>query len=79
MTLSQAVGGQSTAQARHYQGYLAGVWSSSTFSQSPADLQAFRLAIDFLVNVPLDLAAVVLVLRLKTNPAIGAERVPCAS
>ena len=73
MTLSQALVGETIPprERGRYQGYLAGVSvASSTFGPVAGGYltQAFGWRSIFLVNVPLGLAAVVLVLRLKTKP-----------
>ena len=73
MTLSQALVGETIPprERGRYQGYLAGVMvSSSTFGPVAGGYltQAFGWRSIFLVNVPLGLAAAVLVLRLKTQP-----------
>ncbi len=74
MTLSQALVGETIPprERGRYQGYLAGVSViSSTFGPLAGGYltQAFGWRSIFLVNVPLGLAAVFLVLRLKTRPA----------
>ena len=74
MTLSQALIGETIPprERGRYQGYLAGVSvSSSTFGPVAGGYltEAFGWQSIFLVNVPLGLAAVVLVLRLKAHPA----------
>jgi EmrB/QacA subfamily drug resistance transporter len=74
MTLSQALIGEAIPprERGRYQGYLAGVSvSSSTFGPVAGGYltEAFGWQSIFLVNVPLGLAAVVLVLRLKSHPA----------
>jgi EmrB/QacA subfamily drug resistance transporter len=73
MTLSQALVGETIPprERGRYQGYLAGVSvASSTFGPVAGGYltQAFGWRSIFLVNVPLGLAALVLVLRLKTKP-----------
>jgi EmrB/QacA subfamily drug resistance transporter len=73
MTLSQALVGETIPprERGRYQGYLAGVAvASSTFGPVAGGYltQAFGWRSIFLVNVPLGLAAMVLVLRLKTKP-----------
>jgi EmrB/QacA subfamily drug resistance transporter len=73
MTLSQALVGETIPprERGRYQGYLAGVSvASSTFGPVAGGYltQAFGWQSIFLVNLPLGLAAVVLVLRLKTKP-----------
>ena len=73
MTLSQALVGETIPprERGRYQGYLAGVAvSSSTFGPVAGGYltQAFGWRSIFLVNVPLGLAAVLLVLRLATRP-----------
>ena len=73
MTLSQALVGETIPprERGRYQGYLAGVSvASSTFGPVAGGYltQAFGWRSIFLVNVPFGLAAVVLVLRLKTKP-----------
>ena len=73
MTLSQALVGETIPprERGRYQGYLAGVSvTSSTFGPVAGGYltQAFGWRSIFLVNVPLGLAAVVLVLRLQTRP-----------
>jgi EmrB/QacA subfamily drug resistance transporter len=73
MTLSQALVGETIPprQRGRYQGYLAAVAvASSTFGPVAGGYltQAFGWRSIFLVNVPLGLAAVLLVLRLKTLP-----------
>jgi len=73
MTLSQALVGETIPprERGRYQGYLAGVSvASSTFGPVAGGYltQAFGWRSIFLVNVPLGLAAVILVLRLKTRP-----------
>jgi EmrB/QacA subfamily drug resistance transporter len=77
MTLSQALVGETIPprERGRYQGYLAGVSvSSSTFGPVAGGYltQAFGWRSIFLVNVPLGLAAVLLVLRLQTHA--GDER-----
>jgi EmrB/QacA subfamily drug resistance transporter len=72
MALSQALVGETIPprERGRYQGYLAGVSvSSSTFGPIAGGYltQAFGWQSIFLVNVPLGLAAVFLVLRLKTQ------------
>jgi len=74
MTLSQALVGETIPprQRGRYQGYLAGVSvSSSTFGPVAGGYltQTFGWQSIFLINVPLGLAAVLLVLRLETRPA----------
>lgn len=74
MTLSQALIGETIPprERGRYQGYLAGVSvSSSTFGPVAGGYltEAFGWQSIFLVNIPLGLAAVVLVLRLKAHPA----------
>jgi EmrB/QacA subfamily drug resistance transporter len=74
MTLSQALVGEiiPPRERGRYQGYLAGVSvASSTFGPVAGGYltQAFGWRSIFLVNIPLGLAAVLLVLRLKTLPA----------
>ena len=74
MTLSQALIGETIPprERGRYQGYLAGVSvSSSTFGPVAGGYltEAFGWQSIFLVNVPLGLAAVVLVLRLKAHPS----------
>lgn len=74
MTLSQALIGEAIPprERGRYQGYLAGVSvSSSTFGPVAGGYltEAFGWQSIFLVNVPLGLAAVVLVLRLASHPA----------
>ena len=74
MTLSQALIGEAIPprERGRYQGYLAGVAvSSSTFGPVAGGYltQAFGWQSIFLVNVPLGLAAVLLVLRLQSRPA----------
>jgi EmrB/QacA subfamily drug resistance transporter len=74
MTLSQALIGETIPprERGRYQGYLAGVSvSSSTFGPVAGGYltEAFGWQSIFLVNVPLGLAAVVLVLRLASRPA----------
>ena len=74
MTLSQALIGETIPprERGRYQGYLAGVAvSSSTFGPVAGGYltQAFGWQSIFLVNVPLGLAAVLLVLRLQSHPA----------
>src|SRR3984893_2668189 len=73
MTLSQALVGETIPprERGRYQGYLAAVSvASSTFGPVAGGYltQAFGWRSIFLVNVPLGLVAVVLVLRLKTQP-----------
>jgi EmrB/QacA subfamily drug resistance transporter len=73
MTLSQALVGETIPprERGRYQGYLAGVSvASSTFGPVAGGYltQAFGWRSIFLVNVPLGLAAAVMVLRLKTKP-----------
>ena len=73
MTLSQALVGETIPprERGRYQGFLAGVAvSSSTFGPVAGGYltQAFGWRSVFLVNVPLGLAALVLVLRLQTRP-----------
>ena len=73
MTLSQALIGETIPprERGRYQGYLAGVSvSSSTFGPVAGGYltEAFGWQSIFLVNVPLGLAAVVLVLRLASRP-----------
>jgi EmrB/QacA subfamily drug resistance transporter len=73
MTLSQALVGQTIPprERGRYQGYLAAVVvSSSTFGPVAGGYltQIFGWQSIFLINVPLGLAAVLLVLRLKTRP-----------
>jgi EmrB/QacA subfamily drug resistance transporter len=73
MTLSQALVGETIPprERGRYQGYLAGVSvASSTFGPVAGGYltQAFGWRSIFLVNVPLGLAATLLVLRLKTQP-----------
>jgi EmrB/QacA subfamily drug resistance transporter len=73
MTLSQALVGETIPprERGRYQGYLAGVSvASSTFGPVAGGYltQAFGWRSIFLVNVPLGLAAVILMLRLKTKP-----------
>ena len=73
MTLSQALVGETIPprERGRYQGYLAGVSvASSTFGPVAGGYltQAFGWRSIFLVNVPLGLAAALLVLRLKTQP-----------
>src|SRR5208282_3010236 len=74
MTLSQALIGETIPprERGRYQGYLAAVVvSSSTFGPVAGGYltQIFGWQSIFLVNVPLGLAAVLLVLRLKTRPS----------
>jgi EmrB/QacA subfamily drug resistance transporter len=74
MTLSQALIGETIPprERGRYQGYLAGVSvSSSTFGPVAGGYltEVFGWQSIFLVNVPLGLAAVVLVLRLTAHPA----------
>ncbi len=74
MTLSQALVGEAIPprERGRYQGYLAGVAvSSSTFGPVAGGYltQAFGWQSIFLVNVPLGLAALVLVFRLERRPA----------
>ena len=74
MTLSQALIGETIPprERGRYQGYLAGISvSSSTFGPVAGGYltQAFGWQSIFLVNVPLGIAAVVLVLRLASHPA----------
>jgi len=74
MTLSQALIGETIPprERGRYQGYLAGVSvSSSTFGPVAGGYltEAFGWQSIFLVNIPLGLAAVVLVLRLASRPA----------
>jgi EmrB/QacA subfamily drug resistance transporter len=74
MTLSQALVGEiiPPRERGRYQGYLAGVSvASSTFGPVAGGYltQVFGWRSIFLVNVPLGLAAVLLVLRLETLPA----------
>jgi EmrB/QacA subfamily drug resistance transporter len=74
MTLSQALIGEAVPprERGRYQGYLAGVSvSSSTFGPVAGGYltQAFGWQSIFLVNIPLGLAAVLLVLRLASRPA----------
>jgi EmrB/QacA subfamily drug resistance transporter len=74
MTLSQALIGETIPprERGRYQGYLAGVSvSSSTFGPVAGGYltEAFGWQSIFLVNVPLGLAALVLVLRLASRPA----------
>jgi EmrB/QacA subfamily drug resistance transporter len=73
MTLSQALVGETIPlrERGRYQGYLAGVSvASSTFGPVAGGYltQIFGWRSIFLVNVPLGLAAVVLVWRLQTKP-----------
>jgi EmrB/QacA subfamily drug resistance transporter len=73
MTLSQALVGETIPprERGRYQGYLAGVSvASSTFGPVAGGYltQAFGWHSIFWVNVPLGLAAVVMVLRLQTRP-----------
>jgi EmrB/QacA subfamily drug resistance transporter len=73
MTLSQALVGETIPprERGQYQGYLAGVSvSSSVFGPVAGGYltQAFGWRSIFLVNVPLGLIAILLVLRLKTQP-----------
>src|SRR6201996_4413406 len=73
MTLSQALVGETIPprERGRYQGYLAGVSvASSTFGPVAGGYltQAFGWRSIFLVNVPLGLAAVILVWRLQTKP-----------
>ena len=73
MTLSQALVGETIPprERGRYQGYLAGVSvASSTFGPVAGGYltQAFGWRSIFLVNVPLGLAAALLVLRLQTQP-----------
>jgi EmrB/QacA subfamily drug resistance transporter len=73
MTLSQALVGETIPprERGRYQGYLAGVSvCSSTFGPVAGGYltQAFGWRSIFFVNVPLGLAAVLLVLRLQTRP-----------
>jgi EmrB/QacA subfamily drug resistance transporter len=73
MTLSQALVGETIPprERGRYQGYLAAVSvASSTFGPVAGGYltQAFGWRSIFLVNVPLGLVAVLLVLRLKTQP-----------
>jgi len=73
MTLSQALVGETIPprERGRYQGYLAGVSvSSSTFGPIAGGYltQAFGWRSIFFVNVPLGLAAVLLVLRLQARP-----------
>jgi EmrB/QacA subfamily drug resistance transporter len=73
MTLSQALIGETVPprERGRYQGYLAGVSvSSSTFGPVAGGYltQAFGWQSIFLVNVPLGLAAVLLVFRLASRP-----------
>jgi EmrB/QacA subfamily drug resistance transporter len=73
MTLSQALVGETIPprERGRYQGYLAGVSvASSTFGPVAGGYltQIFGWRSIFLVNVPLGLAAVVLMLRLKAKP-----------
>jgi EmrB/QacA subfamily drug resistance transporter len=77
MTLSQALVGETIPprERGRYQGYLAGVSvTSSTFGPVAGGYltQAFGWRSIFLVNVPLGLAAIVMVLRLQTHA--GNER-----
>lgn len=74
MTLSQALVGETVPprERGRYQGFLAGVSvASSTFGPVAGGYltQAFGWRSIFLVNLPLGLVAVLLVLRLKTQPA----------
>jgi EmrB/QacA subfamily drug resistance transporter len=74
MTLSQALVGETVPprERGRYQGFLAGVSvASSTFGPVAGGYltQAFGWRSIFLVNLPLGLLAVLLVLRLKTQPA----------
>ncbi len=74
MTLSQALVGETIPprERGRYQGYLAGVSvSSSTFGPVAGGYltQAFGWRSIFLVNVPLGLAAVLLVMRLTAHPS----------
>jgi EmrB/QacA subfamily drug resistance transporter len=74
MTLSQALIGETIPprQRGRYQGYLAGISvSSSTFGPVAGGYltQTFGWQSIFLVNVPLGLAAVLLVLRLQSRPS----------
>jgi EmrB/QacA subfamily drug resistance transporter len=76
MTLSQALVGETIPPRERgsYQGYLAGVSvASSTFGPIAGGYltQAFGWRSIFLVNVPLGLAAALLVLRLKTQAGDG--------
>lgn len=73
MTLSQALIGETIPprERGRYQGYLAGVSvSSSTFGPVAGGYltQAFGWQSIFLVNIPLGLAAAVLVMRLSSRP-----------
>jgi multidrug resistance protein len=73
MTLSQALVGETIPprERGRYQGYLAAVAvASSTFGPVAGGYltQAFGWRSIFLVNVPLGLAAALLVLRLETRP-----------
>lgn len=73
MTLSQALVGETVPprERGRYQGFLAGVSvASSTFGPVAGGYltQAFGWRSIFLVNLPLGLMAVLLVLRLKTQP-----------
>jgi EmrB/QacA subfamily drug resistance transporter len=73
MTLSQALVGETVPprERGRYQGFLAGVSvASSTFGPVAGGYltQAFGWRSIFLVNLPLGLLAVLLVLRLKTQP-----------
>jgi EmrB/QacA subfamily drug resistance transporter len=73
MTLSQALVGETVPprERGRYQGFLAGVSvASSTFGPVAGGYltQAFGWRSIFLVNLPLGLVAVLLVLRLKTQP-----------
>jgi EmrB/QacA subfamily drug resistance transporter len=73
MTLSQALVGETVPprERGRYQGFLAGVSvASSTFGPVAGGYltQAFGWRSIFLVNLPLGLIAVLLVLRLKTQP-----------
>ena len=73
MTLSQALVGETIPprERGRYQGYLAGVSvASSTFGPVAGGYltQAFGWRSIFLVNVPLGIAAIVLVLRLSARP-----------
>ena len=76
MSLSQALVGETIPprERGRYQGYLAGVSvASSTFGPIAGGYltQAFGWRSIFLVNVPLGLAAALLVVRLKAQPGDG--------
>jgi EmrB/QacA subfamily drug resistance transporter len=73
MTQSQALVGEAIPPRERgkYQGYLAGISvTSSTFGPVAGGYltQAFGWQSIFLINIPLGLAAILLVLRLKTRP-----------